>query len=142
MQDGCGNRCSFCIIPATRGHSRSLSLETCLRNVQDFVAAGGTELVLSGINLGRWGRDLTPQRTLEELVGAILLQTALPRLRLSSIEPMDWTPGLLALFRAYAVSPGLGSRAMPIFRCNPDPTPSCAPCTAAIALGTTRRNSA
>ena len=106
VQDGCGNRCSFCIIPATRGHSRSLSLETCLRNVHDFVAGGGTELVLSGINLGRWGRDLKPQRTLEELVGAILLQTTLPRLRLSSIEPMDWTPGLLALFRAYAVAPG------------------------------------
>jgi threonylcarbamoyladenosine tRNA methylthiotransferase MtaB len=106
VQDGCGNRCSFCIIPETRGHSRSLSLETCLRNVQAFVAGGGTELVLSGINLGRWGRDLTPQRTLEELVGAILLQTALPRLRLSSIEPMDWTSGLLALFRAYAVTPG------------------------------------
>jgi len=106
VQDGCGNRCSFCIIPATRGHSRSLSLETCLRNVQNFVAGGGTELVLSGINLGRWGRDLKPQRTLEELVGAILLQTALPRLRLSSIEPMDWTSGLLALFRAYAVAPG------------------------------------
>jgi len=106
VQDGCGNRCSFCIIPATRGHSRSLSLETCLRNVQNFVAGGGTELVLSGINLGRWGRDLKPQRTLEELVGAILLQTALPRLRLSSIEPMDWTSGLLDLFRAYAVAPG------------------------------------
>jgi threonylcarbamoyladenosine tRNA methylthiotransferase MtaB len=106
VQDGCGNRCSFCIIPATRGASRSLSLETSLRNVQDFVAGGGTELVLSGINLGRWGRDLTPQCTLEELVSAILLQTALPRLRLSSIEPMDWTPGLLDLFRAYAVPPG------------------------------------
>jgi threonylcarbamoyladenosine tRNA methylthiotransferase MtaB len=106
VQDGCGNRCSFCIIPATRGHSRSLSLETCLRNVQDFVAGGGTELVLSGINLGRWGRDLTPQRTLEDLVSAILLRTPLLRLRLSSIEPMDWTSGLLALFRAHAVAPG------------------------------------
>ncbi len=61
--------------------------------------AGGTELVLSGINLGRWGRDLKPERTLEELVSAILSHTALPRLRLSSIEPMDWTPQLLALFR-------------------------------------------
>jgi threonylcarbamoyladenosine tRNA methylthiotransferase MtaB len=101
VQDGCGNRCSFCIIPATRGHSRSLSFEACLRNVQAFAAGGGTELVLSGINLGRWGRDLAPQRTLEELVGAILLETALPRLRLSSIEPMDWTPGLLALFHAH-----------------------------------------
>ena len=107
VQDGCGNRCSFCIIPATRGHSRSLSLEACLRNVQAFAAGGGTELVLSGINLGRWGRDLTPQRTLEELVSAILLRTALPRLRLSSIEPMDWTPGLLALFRAHSGPPAL-----------------------------------
>ena len=104
MQDGCGNRCSFCIIPATRGYSRSLSLEACLRNVQSFAAGGGTELVLSGINLGRWGRDLTPQRTLEELVGAILHETALPRLRLSSIEPMDWSPGLLALFCAHSVT--------------------------------------
>jgi threonylcarbamoyladenosine tRNA methylthiotransferase MtaB len=105
VQDGCGNRCSFCIIPSTRGHSRSLPLEACLRNVQAFAAAGGTELVLSGINLGRWGRDLAPQCTLEELVNAILLRTALPRLRLSSIEPMDWTPGLLALFRAHSVTP-------------------------------------
>ena len=101
VQDGCGNRCSFCIIPVTRGHSRSLSLEVCLGNVQAFVAAGGTELVLSGINLGRWGRDLAPQCTLEELVSAILRCTELPRLRLSSIEPMDWTPQLLALFREH-----------------------------------------
>jgi threonylcarbamoyladenosine tRNA methylthiotransferase MtaB len=98
VQDGCGNRCSFCIIPTTRGHSRSLPLEDALRNVQAFVERGGTELVLSGINLGRWGRDLRPQRTLEELVTGILLRTALPRLRLSSIEPMDWTPQLMALF--------------------------------------------
>jgi threonylcarbamoyladenosine tRNA methylthiotransferase MtaB len=111
VQDGCGNRCSFCIIPATRGHSRSLSLEACLRNVQAFVAAGGIELVLSGINLGRWGRDLAPQRTLEELVNAILLRTALPRLRLSSIEPMDWTPGLLALFRAHSPAARLARHA-------------------------------
>ena len=68
VQDGCGNRCSFCIIPTTRGHSRSLSLEACLDNVRAFADAGGTELVLSGINLGRWGRDLSPERTLEELV--------------------------------------------------------------------------
>jgi threonylcarbamoyladenosine tRNA methylthiotransferase MtaB len=104
VQDGCGNRCSFCVIPATRGHSRSLSLEACLRNVQAFAAAGGTELVLSGINLGRWGRDLKPKRTLEELVSAILFHTALPRLRLSSIEPMDWTPQLLALFRHHSAT--------------------------------------
>jgi threonylcarbamoyladenosine tRNA methylthiotransferase MtaB len=98
VQDGCGNRCSFCIIPTTRGHSRSLSMEACLREVQAFVDAGGTELVLSGINLGRWGRDLNPAETLETLVSAIVSRTSLPRLRLSSIEPMDWTPALLELF--------------------------------------------
>jgi threonylcarbamoyladenosine tRNA methylthiotransferase MtaB len=102
VQDGCGNRCSFCIIPTTRGHSRSLSMEACLRNVEAFAAAGGIELVLSGINLGRWGRDLNPECTLEELVSSILSRTALPRLRLSSIEPMDWTPQLLTLFREHA----------------------------------------
>ena len=99
VQDGCGNRCSFCIIPTTRGHSRSLALEDAVRHAQAFADQGGTELVLSGINLGRWGKDLQPQRALEELLYAILLRTALPRLRLSSIEPMDWTPRLLALYR-------------------------------------------
>jgi threonylcarbamoyladenosine tRNA methylthiotransferase MtaB len=104
VQDGCGNRCSFCIIPTTRGHSRSLPLEACLKNVRAFADAGGTELVLSGINLGRWGRDLSPERTLEELVTEILHRTTLPRLRLSSIEPMDWTPKLLELFRSQSGS--------------------------------------
>jgi threonylcarbamoyladenosine tRNA methylthiotransferase MtaB len=104
VQDGCGNRCSFCIIPTTRGHSRSLSLDACLQSVRAFAKAGGTEMVISGINLGRWGRDLQPQRTLDELVSEILTQTALPRLRLSSVEPMDWTPQLLALFRGASAS--------------------------------------
>jgi len=98
VQDGCGNRCSFCIIPITRGSSRSIPLETCLDNVHSFVEGGGNELVLSGINLGRWGRDLQPTHRFEELVAAILEQTALPRLRLSSIEPMDWTADLLNLY--------------------------------------------
>jgi threonylcarbamoyladenosine tRNA methylthiotransferase MtaB len=102
VQDGCNNRCSFCIIPATRGPSRSVSLETCLENVRRFADSGGQELVLSGINLGRWGRDLRPAQDFTDLVAAILGKTSLARLRLSSIEPMDWTPDLLALFREYA----------------------------------------
>jgi threonylcarbamoyladenosine tRNA methylthiotransferase MtaB len=105
-QDGCGNRCSFCIIPATRGPSRSMSLETCVDNARRFAEAGGKELVLSGINLGRWGRDLAAPQRFEDLVEAILARTSLPRLRLSSIEPMDWTPGLLDLFRRYATGTG------------------------------------
>ncbi|HEX4037769.1 MAG TPA: MiaB/RimO family radical SAM methylthiotransferase [Acidobacteriaceae bacterium] len=102
VQDGCGNRCSFCIIPTTRGPSRSVPLAVCLDNVLRFVDCGGTELVLSGINLGRWGRDLAPVRRFEELVAAILTQTALPRLRLSSIEPMDWSADLLDLYRGFS----------------------------------------
>jgi threonylcarbamoyladenosine tRNA methylthiotransferase MtaB len=98
VQDGCGNRCSFCIIPTTRGHSRSMPIDEVEGQVNAFVAGGGTELVFSGINLGRWGRDLMPQQTFPALVRAVLERTALPRLRLSSIEPMDWTLELLNLF--------------------------------------------
>ncbi len=110
MQDGCGNRCSFCIIPVTRGPSRSVSLGECLRAVAEFVESGGKELVLSGINLGRWGRDLSPVLRFEELVAAILDQTALPRLRISSVEPMDWSSDLIALFRQYGKDTGDGPR--------------------------------
>ncbi|HET8637820.1 MAG TPA: radical SAM protein, partial [Acidobacteriaceae bacterium] len=102
VQDGCGNRCSFCIIPTTRGPSRSVPLETCIEDARRFADGGGQELVLSGINLGRWGRDLSPLQNFEDLVAAILSRTNLPRLRISSVEPMDWTPALLALFREYA----------------------------------------
>jgi threonylcarbamoyladenosine tRNA methylthiotransferase MtaB len=58
IQEGCGNRCTFCVIPQTRGSSKSLPAAAVLKQVEGFVAAGGNELVLSGINLGRWGRDL------------------------------------------------------------------------------------
>jgi len=101
VQDGCGNRCSFCIIPTTRGGSRSVPLESVLERVRRFVDADGKELVLSGINLGRWGRDFEHPARLEDLVAAILEQTALPRLRISSVEPMDWSADLLALYRQY-----------------------------------------
>jgi threonylcarbamoyladenosine tRNA methylthiotransferase MtaB len=101
VQDGCGNRCAFCIIPTTRGSSRSEPLAAVLERVRRFVDGGGKELVLSGINLGRWGRDLNPSARFEELVAAILQETDLPRLRISSVEPMDWSADLLALYREY-----------------------------------------
>jgi threonylcarbamoyladenosine tRNA methylthiotransferase MtaB len=79
--------------------------------VEGFVAAGGKELVLSGINLGRWGRDLAgsegagetdlARRSLAGLVRTILERTALPRLRLSSIEPMDWDEELIGLMAEF-----------------------------------------
>ncbi len=113
IQEGCGNRCTFCVIPTTRGASRSLAPEKVLAQVRGFVAAGGNELVLSGINLGQWGRDLAKNRILPDpssaislsaLLREILEKTALPRLRLSSIEPMDWTPELIDLLREFGGS--------------------------------------
>jgi threonylcarbamoyladenosine tRNA methylthiotransferase MtaB len=106
IQEGCGNRCTFCVIPQTRGSSRSLSRAAILRQVEGFVAAGGNELVLSGINLGRWGRDLAAehggaQPTLAGLVREIVERTGLPRLRLSSIEPMDWNTELIGLMAEF-----------------------------------------
>lgn len=104
IQDGCGNRCTFCVIPSIRGNSRSLPREQMLESVRQFTEAGGTELVISGINLGRWGRDLTPQCRLEDLLVEIFEATKLPRLRISSVEPMDWTDRLIALFPRWSAS--------------------------------------
>ena len=102
IQEGCGNRCTFCVIPFTRGPSRSLPQAVVLRQVEQFVASGGKELVLSGINLGRWGSfSGFGRETLAGLVRAIFEQTALPRLRLSSIEPMDWDNDLIDLLREF-----------------------------------------
>ena len=97
VQDGCDNRCSFCIIPFVRGQSRSLRRDDVLREMDALVAAGFREVVISGINLGRWGRDLDPASRFEDLLRAILAHTGVERLRLSSIEPMDWTDELIAL---------------------------------------------
>jgi threonylcarbamoyladenosine tRNA methylthiotransferase MtaB len=97
VQDGCDNRCSFCIIPQVRGHSRSLKLDHVLREVDGLVACGYREIVISGINLGRWGRDLDPPQRFEQLVRAIVEQTPLEKLRISSVEPMDWSDELIEL---------------------------------------------
>jgi len=106
IQEGCGNRCTFCTIPQTRGHSKSLRHEVVMKQIEGFVAAGGNELVLSGINLGRWGRELpsapgSTKPTLAALVRHIFQATGLPRLRLSSIEPMDWDADLIALLAQF-----------------------------------------
>lgn len=96
VQDGCDNRCSFCVIPSVRGNSRSLPLERVLHEVKTLVAAGYREVVISGINLGRWGRDLDQLR-FEDLVRRVLEQTSLEKLRISSVEPMDWSDELIDL---------------------------------------------
>jgi threonylcarbamoyladenosine tRNA methylthiotransferase MtaB len=96
VQDGCSNKCSFCIIPSVRGRSRSAPLPDIVEQVQDL-ATRYVEVVISGINLGRWGRDLPGNPRLIHLLEAILRQTPLRRLRISSVEPMDWSADLLEL---------------------------------------------
>ena len=97
VQDGCNNRCSFCIIPFIRGRSRSLALDHVIREANDLVARGYREIVLSGINLGRWGRDLTPRNNFASLLRGVLQTTGIEKLRISSVEPMDWTNELIEL---------------------------------------------
>jgi threonylcarbamoyladenosine tRNA methylthiotransferase MtaB len=97
VQDGCNNRCSFCIIPSVRGQSRSMRLERVIEQAEMLETAGYREIVLSGINLGRWGRDLTPPQRFEKLIKALLEQTGIEKLRISSVEPMDWSNELIRL---------------------------------------------
>jgi threonylcarbamoyladenosine tRNA methylthiotransferase MtaB len=117
VQDGCDNRCSFCVIPYVRGQSRSLEIDRVLREVNGLVDSGYREVVISGINLGRWGRDLDARPrtadlgqtlasevrgpksevTFELLIRVILSETAVEKLRISSVEPMDWTDDLISL---------------------------------------------
>ena len=166
IQDGCDNRCSFCVIPFVRGQSRSMRPERIIHEINALVDAGYREVVISGINLGRWGRDFGPQASdfglqasdrctseihvrtaaldypaqhsstafplairnskdsiaptnteglrsevrglrsadteliLPSLIRAILSETSLEKLRISSVEPMDWSDELIALVGA------------------------------------------
>ncbi len=97
VQDGCNARCSFCVIPEVRGPSRSLPPEQVIAQVRDLEQKGYKEIVLSGINLGTYGRDLDRRITFLGLLERILAETAIPRVRVSSIEPMDVSPELIRL---------------------------------------------
>jgi threonylcarbamoyladenosine tRNA methylthiotransferase MtaB len=97
IQDGCNNRCSYCVIPFVRGKSRSLTPDEVVREVRALCEAGAKEIVLSGINLGSYGRDFVPRATLAEIIRRILDETALDQLRFSSIEPQDVTEDFVAL---------------------------------------------
>jgi len=96
IQDGCNNRCSFCIIPSVRGMSRSMPMDRVIDEV-GALALRYREIVLSGINLGRWGRDLEGRPRLVVLVDRLLKETEVGRLRLSSVEPLDLSDELLGI---------------------------------------------
>jgi threonylcarbamoyladenosine tRNA methylthiotransferase MtaB len=97
IQDGCNNRCSYCVIPFVRGKSRSLPPNVVVAEIRKLVEAGAKEVVLSGINLGSYGRDLAPRSELIETARRILDETDLEQLRFSSIEPQDVTEEFVAL---------------------------------------------
>ena len=96
IQDGCNNRCSFCIIPFVRGRSRGAPADQVIAQVR-ALAPRYREIVLSGINLGRWGREPGSAMRLADLLRRLLAETDVERLRLSSVEPMDFSDDLLHL---------------------------------------------
>jgi threonylcarbamoyladenosine tRNA methylthiotransferase MtaB len=100
IQDGCDSRCAYCVIPQVRGKSRSLPAEIVLQQVNQLCDSGVKEIVLSGINIGTYGRDLSLRITFSTLLRRILDETPLERLRVSSIEPMDVTTDLIEFFAA------------------------------------------
>jgi threonylcarbamoyladenosine tRNA methylthiotransferase MtaB len=98
VQEGCNESCSFCIVPQTRGASRSRKPESVLAQVHELLASGYVEVVLTGVHLGDYGLDLPQKRRmLTELVRDILAIPALQRFRLSSIEPASISDELIAL---------------------------------------------
>ncbi len=97
IQDGCNNRCTYCIVPFTRGPSRSRPVEQVLEEVRSLEAAGHLEAVLSGIHIGRYGMDLPGTVRLATLIETLLAGTEKVRFRLSSIEAAELDPKLIAL---------------------------------------------
>ena len=89
VQDGCDNRCSFCVITIARGAGRSVPADTVLKDVRELQRHGYREVVLSGVHLGSYGHDLGNRQGLQRLVERILADSDIERLRLSSLEPWD-----------------------------------------------------
>jgi len=95
VQDGCDAFCSYCVVPYTRGRSRSASPQEVRAEVDRLLAAGFQEIVLTGIHLGQWGKDLSPAGDLPALLQWLEKGRLPRRLRLSSIEPMEWSGRLI-----------------------------------------------
>jgi threonylcarbamoyladenosine tRNA methylthiotransferase MtaB len=98
-QDGCDNRCTFCITTVARGEGRSQLVGEVLADIRASIAGGAQEVVLTGVHLGSWGHDFSPPRRLAELVKAVLQETGVPRLRLSSLEPWDLDEDFFGLWQ-------------------------------------------
>ena len=100
VQTGCEERCSYCIIPTTRGAGRSLPVDRVLSEVARVAAAGFKEIALTGVHLGSYGRDLMPPSSLVSLLRALDSSPADVTFRISSLEPMDCSAEIVALVAA------------------------------------------
>ncbi len=98
VQDGCDNKCTFCVTTVARGEGISRHFGDVIAEVQGLATAGYQEVVLSGVHLGSYGRDLDQSDGLKQLVQGLLHHTDIPRLRLSSLEPWDIAPGFFDLW--------------------------------------------
>jgi threonylcarbamoyladenosine tRNA methylthiotransferase MtaB len=113
VQDGCDNHCTFCVTTIARGEGRSRPVADILLDIQSALAGGTKEIVLTGVHLGSWGYDLSTSLKagsnmhLKELVNAILRETDVLRLRLSSLEPWDLDADFFCLWRDSRLMPHL-----------------------------------
>jgi threonylcarbamoyladenosine tRNA methylthiotransferase MtaB len=107
VQDGCDNKCTFCVVTIARGSGRSLVAEEIITEIRNLRALGYREVVLSGVHLGSYGHDLGQPRGLQKLVRQILDDTDINRLRLSSLEPWDLDAEFFELFRDPRLLPHL-----------------------------------
>jgi threonylcarbamoyladenosine tRNA methylthiotransferase MtaB len=103
IQDGCNTRCSYCVVPLARGPSRSMPVQDVIGHLNQLGRQGFQEVVLTGIHLGAYGADLSPQVHLYALIAKLTALAPVARLRLSSIEPTEIDPRLIDLM-AYAAS--------------------------------------
>jgi threonylcarbamoyladenosine tRNA methylthiotransferase MtaB len=97
IQDGCHERCSYCIVPYARGPSRSLVPDQVIKHLKALKEKGFKEVVLTGIHMGAYGLDLVPSSSLKELLSKLEKEETPGRIRLSSVEPMDFSPDLISL---------------------------------------------
>ena len=99
VQDGCNNRCTYCIVPTVRGSSRSRSIASVVEHVNRKVRAGYQEIVLTGIHLGDYHPENDEQQDLGDLIATLLRETHIPRIRVSSLEPEDFRLDWLELWQ-------------------------------------------
>ncbi len=97
IQDGCDKKCTYCVIPSIRGASRSLSSRDIVTAAESYVNQGSDEIVLTGVRIGSWGRDLDPPSSLVDLIIDIRDSTEIRRIRLGSLEPWELNDGLANL---------------------------------------------